>query len=250
MAGTYKRKPHDIVSSCVDRLSARSSFVARSLEIVGHVASLASWQKERRLTPARRYFGREAMWATIFPRLQSGPVIVLEFGVSRGAATRFWLARIPNTELRWHGFDTFTGLPEPWTRGGVEFAAKGEFDAGGTPPDISDPRIVWHIGLVEDTLPKLSIDDDARLCVLFDLDLYEPSAFALEWLSNGCLHRGDLLYFDEAYDPAHERRLLDEFIRAGHRMTALGSTGVALMFEYEGCSVPSGAPAPVDAHQE
>jgi hypothetical protein len=72
--------------------------------------------------------------------------------------------------------------------------------------------------------------------VLFDLDLYEPSAFALQWLG-GHLKRGDLLYFDEAYDPWHERRLLDESLDGGHRLRVIGSTGIALMLEYQ--SAPS-----------
>jgi hypothetical protein len=68
---------------------------------------------------------------------------------------------------------------------------------------------------------------------LFDLDLYEPSAFALKCIA-GHLKPGDLLYFDEAFDPWHERRLLDELLDQGHRVRALGSTGIALMLEYEG----------------
>jgi hypothetical protein len=123
-------------------------------------------------------------------------------------------------------------LPEPWIRSGIQFADVGTFDAGGAPPDIADPRVTWHVGRIEQTLPAAELDFEPPVCVLFDLDLYEPSAFALEWLMPH-LKRGDLLYFDEAYDPWHERRLLDEFLDAGHRVRTIGSTGIALMLEYQ-----------------
>jgi O-methyltransferase len=162
----------------------------------------------------------------------------LEFGVAAGAASRHWLSEINNPDLKWHGFDVFTGLPEAWTRGGVEFAEQGMFDAGGTPPDIRDPRVTWHVGLVEDTLPKLDLDINGALCVLLDFDLYGPTAFALNWLAER-LKAGDLLYFDEAYDPWHERRAIDEFLDAGHRVRAIGATGIALMLEYERFEPPA-----------
>jgi hypothetical protein len=95
-----------------------------------------------------------------------------------------------------------------------------------------DARLTWHVGLVEDTLPRLELGD-GQLCVLLDLDLYGPSALALEWLG-GRFNPGDLLYFDELYDPWHERRALDEFLEAGHRVRLLGSTGMAAAFEYLG----------------
>ncbi len=140
---------------------------------------------------------------------------------------------LTNPDLRWHGFDTFSGLPEPWIRGGVEFARSRTFDRGDRTPDINDERVTWHVGRVEHTLPTAAIDFGPPLFVLLDLDLYVPSAFALRWLA-GRLKPGDLLYFDEAYDPWHERRVLDEFLDEGHRVRAIGSTGVALMLEYLG----------------
>ena len=211
---------------------ARSSFLAKFLEISGNVASFATWQGERGLDAGPRYRTREQLWRAASAPLRRGRATVLELGVASGDATRVWLSMIENPELQWHGFDTFTGLPAPWVRGGIRFADTGTFDAGGVPPNVADPRITWHTGRVEETLPTAEIDFAAPLCALFDLDLYEPSAFALDSLA--CkLKPGDLLYFDEAYDPWHERRLLDEFLDAGHRVRVVGSTGIALMLEYQ-----------------
>lgn len=233
MAGRYNRRSHDLIWSLVKRACLRSTLAAKFLEISGGVASFAMWQKARGLDSGVRLATRQALWKAASAGLRSGKVTVLEFGVASGDATRIWLRMLGNPELRWHGFDTFTGLPTPWIRGGLRFAEDGTFDAGGTPPAIADPRVTWHTGLVEQTLPAASIDLTPTLCVLFDLDLYEPSAFALKWLEPH-LKSGDLLYFDEAYDPWHERRLIDEFLGRGHRLRAVGSTGIAMMLEYEG----------------
>jgi len=233
VSGQYNKRSHDVVWSWLKQACSSSSFLEKFFEISGNIASFATWQAARGLDGAKRYRTRERLWRAASVPLDRGEATVLEFGVASGDATRSWLSMLRNPELRWHGFDTFTGLPEPWVRGGIQFAGAGAFDTAGVPPDITDPRVTWHIGPIEQTLPATELDFGAPLCVLFDLDLYAPSAFALEWLT--ChLKRGDLLYFDEAYDPWHERRLLDEFLNAGHRVRAIGSTGIALMLEYQG----------------
>jgi hypothetical protein len=229
----YNKRSHDLVWSSLVRLCRRSRVAAKFLEISGDVASFAMWQSAKGLDGGTRCRTREKLWRVASEPLRLGKVTVLEFGVASGDATRIWLSMIDNPELRWHGFDTFTGLPDPWIRGGVRFAERGTFDAGGKPPDIVDPRVTWHPGLIQETLPAAEIDLATRLCVLFDLDLYEPSAFALDWLTDH-LKEGDLLYFDEAYDPWHERRLIDEFLGQGHRVRSIGSTGIAIMLEYQG----------------
>jgi hypothetical protein len=233
VSGRYNKRSHDAVWSWLKRSCGRSSVLAKFFEISGNVASFATWQSVRGLDGAKQYRNREQLWRAASARLERGKATVLEFGVASGDATRSWLSLLRNPELEWHGFDTFTGLPEPWIRSGIQFAGVGTFDAGGAVPEIADPRVTWHVGRIEQTLPSVELDFEPPMCVLFDLDLYEPSAFALEWLT-GRLKRGDLLYFDEAYDPWHERRLVDEFLDAGHRVSTIGSTGIALMLEYQG----------------
>ncbi len=230
MTGVYNKRSHDWVWSLLKDACRSSSLVAKFLEISGNVASFATWQRARGLDGVPTYRTRGQLWQAASKPLQRGKTTVLELGVASGDATRFWLAMVRNPELEWHGFDTFTGLPSPWVRAGLQFADAGTFGAGGKPPDIEDSRLTWHVGRVEDTLPAAAIDFESPLCVLFDLDLYEPSVFALDWLGHR-LKVGDLLYFDEAYDPWHERRALDEFLDRGHRVRAVGSTGIALMLE-------------------
>ena len=222
-------KSHELVFSAVNRMAGLSQFLGRSIELAGNVAGYALWSKARGFKPPR-FLHREQLWTSVvFPRIV-GPVMILEFGVAAGHATRFWLEALPNPDLRWHGFDTFTGLPTSWRRGGVEFSAQGRFDAQGSPPDVhGDPRVIWHIGLAEETLPKVDVPSEGQLCLLLDLDLYEPTAFVLDRLA-ARLRPGDLLYFDEIYAPWHERRALDEFLDTGHQLVPIGTTGMSAAF--------------------
>jgi hypothetical protein len=132
---------------------------------------------------------------------------------------------LPGVEVRWDGFDRFTGLPRAWR--GLD---EGAFDTGGRPPDIGDPRVTWHVGNVEDTLIDLTLDrsDGFRLVVLFDLDIFEPSLVAWDYLF-GSLRPGDMLYFDEAFD-LDERRLLNEYVlpTGGYEPIGATPTGLAL----------------------
>ena len=237
----YQKRSHDLAWLYFKRGCSRWSFLAKASEIAGHVASFASWQTARGLD-AGAIVSRDRLWRLAMKHLQAGAVTVLEFGVASGDTTRHWLSMLQNPELRWHGFDTFTGLPEPWVRGGIEFAKAGTFDAGGMPPSIIDTRLTWHVGLIEGSLPTVEIDFSSPLCVLFDLDLYGPSSLALDWLTPH-LKPGDLLYFDEAYDPWHERRLLDEFLDCGHHVQVIGSTGMAIMLRYVGAPMEQQMPA-------
>jgi hypothetical protein len=234
MATLKRPRWKDLVWWTIGQSAARLSYAAKSLEIAGHVSSYATWLRLRGLdakgfTTRKRLLDSEA-----WPKLREGPVTVFEFGVASGDGTRTWLEALPNTELRWHGYDTFTGLPTDWTRGGVPFERAGAFDQGGSPPEIDDPRVTWHVGRVESTLPDFSESlRPGRIFAIFDLDLYEPSKVVLEWLMPR-LEPGDLLFFDEAYDPAHERRLVDEWLDQGAKVNSLGWTGLSLLLEFVG----------------
>lgn len=127
--------------------------------------------------------------------------------------------------ISWAGFDRFTGLPRGWRN-----LPAGTFDANGAPPDIQDSRIQWFIGDVEETIKLLNIERERAYpaVVFFDLDIYEPSLVAWNYLKDH-LKMGDLLYFDEAFDQ-DERKLLNEailpsgafeFIAASHLSLAL-----------------------------
>jgi hypothetical protein len=168
------------------------------------------------------------------PRLRRANVTALEFGVADGWATRWWSNRgMPFTA--WHGFDTFEGLPTSWERGGVSVMSAGAFSpsagAGSLPTVASSFPYRWHKGLIEATLPGFE-RPPGMLFVLIDVDLLDPTAVILDWLtSNG--RPGDLVYFDEACDPWNEGLALRRALEKGLSLRALGYTGTALLTELQ-----------------
>ncbi len=107
--------------------------------------------------------------------------LLLEFGVYRGTSMKWWLARIPNKESRFVGFDTFTGLPEHWRA----TEPLGAFNANGKIPDITDPRCSFEIGLFQETLGNFVKRNDlsGRLVINLDADLYSSTLFVLTTLA-------------------------------------------------------------------
>jgi hypothetical protein len=85
------------------------------------------------------------------------------------------------------------------------------------------------MGLIEDTLPAFA-RPDAPLFLLIDVDLFEPTLAILEWLKlNG--RPGDLVYFDEAFDPWNEGLALRRAVEGGIRFEAIAHTGSSLLAE-------------------
>jgi hypothetical protein len=190
----------------------------------GQVADFIDWQERvfgKRPTVLGR---REELWERLAQRLDPNrSLVVLEFGVAWGYATNWWLSRLGGRDVAWHGFDRFTGLPRAWRE-----HDEGAFDAGGKPPAIDDKRVHWHVGDVQDTLGEVDLvaARDAQWLVLFDLDIYEPTAFAWEVLGPQ-LQPGDLMYFDEAMD-VDERRVLNEMILPSIGCEPVGTTALGL----------------------
>jgi len=197
-----------------------------------------------------RYRTREALWErAVIPALRGSgrPIRGLEFGVATGVATQWWHSNLDSL-AGWEGFDTFSGLPEPWTRAGVEV-----MDSGAFAPAASDDRlprieavcpITWHEGLIGDTIGGLARNRDETLLILVDVDLLDPTRDIMSWvLANGA--EGDVIYFDEAFDPFNEGLALQEAADAGLRFETLGYTdsGLAIrvlkMARFDGDSAPS-----------
>lgn len=182
---------------------------------------------------SRRHPDRLRLWlAEVEPRVRRTPSSVLEFGVAEGRATYWWASRqIPFSA--WHGFDTFAGLPGDWTRADVPVMAEGVFKptlgAGREPHPTSSFPYSWHRGLIEETLPAFTRPDD-RLFVLIDVDLLSPTQTILEWLARHG-RPGDLIYFDEAFDPWNEGLAIRKALNDGLLLRGIAHTGSALLVE-------------------
>lgn len=75
-------------------------------------------------------------------------ITYLEFGVASGNSFVWWLNHHQNHESSFHGFDTFTGLPEDWGP-----FKKGDMSTNNELPNINnDTRAQFHQGLFQQTL--------------------------------------------------------------------------------------------------
>ena len=187
---------------------------------------------------------RERLWHRMLSCLrQDSQVSVLEFGVAYGYTPKWWLPRCTLIN-KWYGFDTFTGLPCAWRHFAV-----GAFDADGRPPALSDPRIEWIVGRIEDTVSASRIEatcstEKARTqrVFIFDLDLYEPTRHAAEFVFPR-LQEGDILYFEEAADWVERRVLLEEMPKASKPLMLIGATPMALAMQVGPLPEQAGTPA-------
>jgi len=132
------------------------------------------------------------------------PVSYLEFGVFEGESIRYWADNNSQASTTFHGFDTFTGLPEKWENF-VRATGKNSFDAGGEFPDIPDERVTFVKGLFQDTLPEFlkNYESGNRLVIHHDADrIIVP---------------GTILIFDEFSSMLNEFRALADYCAAYRR---------------------------------
>ena len=123
-----------------------------------------------------------------------------------------------------NSFDRFIGLPRAWRD-----MQEGSFTNHGKLPRISDDRINWYKGDVEKTLATVEKKDLGKpLFVIFDLDIYEPTYSAYIFVKP-YLKKGDIVYFDEAFD-ADENRILKQFLK-DFKGKLIGTTGMAIALE-------------------
>ena len=162
--------------------------------------------KQQKLTALFRETKR-ADWNQFLVDLPPG--MVIELGVAYGGSFKTICKTF--SHLHCYGFDWFHGLPEDWKGG----CSKGEFSTGGIPPEC--PRNgSFVVGLVQDTLPVfLKLHQESVSFVHFDMDLYEPTKFALDILTPRFQH-GTILLFDEIAEDtealAHEQRAFREWL--------------------------------------
>jgi hypothetical protein len=206
------------------RLFRASPRLSAKAANAGQIAEFVEWQ-ERVFGHQLPYFGHQVkLWERLAERLDPNrPLFAMEFGVAHGFATNWWLRRLAGRDLVWHGFDRFTGMPRAWREHGP-----GAFDVGGKPPAIDDPRVRWHVGNAEDTLGAVDLvaAPDTQRFVIFDMDIYEPTAFAWKLISPH-LQSGDVIYLDEA-GIEDERRILDELILPSIGCEPVGTSPLGL----------------------
>ncbi len=157
---------------------------------------------------------RVALFGHVNQLVGERPVTYLEFGVASGGTMRAWVELNKHPQSRFHGFDTFEGLPDDWnTR-----YKRGAFSTHGKLPDIGDDRVELHVGLFQDTLrPFLSVHElRGQLVVHLDADIYSATLFALTQL-DAHMPAGTIVMFDEYQSFLHEFRAWADYLVAYRR---------------------------------
>lgn len=129
--------------------------------------------------------------------------LIMEFGVSRGTSLRVIAEVVPDRIV--YGFDTFTGLPEPW----MAFPT-GAFSTHGKLPEVPN-NVILIKGLFQDTLR--SFEKSSVAFIHIDCDLYSSTESVLEELAD-YITRGTVIVFDEFYklDYDAEKSEFDAFM--------------------------------------
>jgi hypothetical protein len=117
--------------------------------------------------------------------------LFLEFGVFRGESINFFSSMHP--EIKFHGFDSFEGLPESW--GGSEFS-KGHFSLKGNLPKVNS-NVYLIKGWFDESLPEFLREKKGSIAFLhIDADLYSSTKTVLDLLCDR-LMPGSIILFDE-----------------------------------------------------
>lgn len=159
------------------------------------------WDYEKRYPFYDQILGMEKL---------DGPINYLEFGVAAGASFQWWLKKNNHQDSQFHGFDTFSGLPEDWGP-----YKKGAFGTGNQVPVISDARGKFHTGLFQQTLPAFlkTFQSAGKNVIMMDADLFSATLYVLSSLAP-FLKKGDVIFFDEFVVPTHEYMAFHQFVQS------------------------------------
>lgn len=192
-----------------------------------YMASLKGRANVERLGWAAQRTPREELYAVVLGETGAGPFDYLEFGVFHGRSLRWWVEHASHPESRFHGFDTFSGLPEDWG----PYKA-GDMSTADHMPTFNDGRVTLWKGLFQDTVPGFMQQwtGDRRKVIHLDADLYTSTLYVLTML-HPRLRAGDVLLFDEFAVPDHEFLALKNYAES-YRVSyeVIGSRNNGLFF--------------------
>jgi hypothetical protein len=216
-----------VVGAPLFYLLHKKSFFLQTLSTAGEMSRFLDWQ-QKTFSDYTYSFNKRSLYKSILAKIKKkGNFSVLEFGTAHGEKTKMIAKNTIASEVSSiHSFDRFTGLPRSWRD-----MDEGAFTNHGKFPRIFDERILWYKGNVEETIHALDVLElKKQLFVIFDLDLFEPTIYLYNFLEP-YLKPGDIVYFDEAFDPDENKVLmhfLDDF-----QVHFLGTTGMAICFEVD-----------------
>ena len=190
----------------------------RALGLCTAYVEIGWWMDQQGFDTSHRVQGRKAVFDEMIGRAGARSVTYLEFGVFEGASIRHFSAGLKGADTQLHGFDSFEGLPETFDSYTYE---RGRFDVGGQVPAIDDPRVKFHVGWFDDTVPRFEVPELDVLMVNFDADLYSSTMLVLNHIEKWVVP-GTMFYFDEMSRVDHEPAAFKDFMdRTGKRFKVL-----------------------------
>ena len=125
--------------------------------------------------PMRLLDHREMEYRFCMQNIKIDDGLFLEFGVYNGASINILSKLKPNKIF--HGFDTFTGLPEEW--------------------DMGNKNVILHKGLFDVTIPEWAKKHKEKISFInIDCDLYSSTKTVLEKL-NSQIVKDTMIRFDD-----------------------------------------------------
>lgn len=209
----------EILTRVGSNVSSRSF---HNLDAALNYLAVGRWMREHKFDVSRRFRRREELFDLVGSRIFDREVLYLEFGVWKGAATRYWSKLLRNPHSNLHGFDSFEGLPESWT---VD-RPKNHFSLDGRVPELDDSRVEFFKGWFDDTLATYKPPSHEVVVAVIDADLYSSTKCVLNFLE-GVIAPGSYLYFDDFNHRNDEPRAFEEFMsRTGRSFSLVGATRV------------------------
>lgn len=205
-----------------------------ALITLGNMGRLGSFLAHHKGRPQVQALGwkaqrtpREELYSVVLFGLKNTPFDYLEFGVFHGRSLRWWVENADHPEHRFHGFDTFSGLPEDWG----PYKA-GDMSTEDAMPKFDDARVKLWKGLFQDSVPGFMREwkGDRRKLIHLDADLYSSTLYVLTMLAPRLLP-GDVLLFDEFAVPNHEFLAFRNFTESYRvKYEVIGSRNNGLFF--------------------
>ena len=184
--------------------------------------------KKKRFGKISTFYSRNKLYLSILDELSyltsnKSKVNIYEFGVAFGELTML-ITENAKFKYKYNGFDTFSGLPNSW-RG----LPKGAISAGGALPNITGDNILFHVGLIKDTIISVDFKSEDINLFIFDFDLYEPTLLTYKFIRKD-IKIGDILIFDEAFT-YNERIIIENYLFKDFSYKIIGSSVFAIAFK-------------------
>ena len=142
--------------------------------------------------PMRLLEHREMEYRFCMQNIQFEDGLFLEFGVYKGQSINI-LSKLKPSKI-FHGFDTFTGLPEEWDMGDKKIKA-GHFNLDKMPN--VEKNVILHKGLFKSTIPEWQKKYTGEISFInIDCDLYSSTKTVLEYL-NQQIVKNTIIRFDD-----------------------------------------------------